>query len=301
MAIKTKRIFALLLALVLTFALTACRDNGGNGDESTTDAGGVTDAQQADITVVSSSDESTTSAEDTTEKSAQSSASGSSQSAQSSDQTTFGSNGLNSTNIKTVVEFYKAAAKKTDKIDAKQTMTLARIDFTPQNTFQKGLLSAFKGIATAALKANSTPRTDVPGNHQALKTSDLNSANAIVSGDYTIVTLNVKSQEDNQDTKDWGQGPVGHAVGTLGDITKALEAIPAVEVDYSQGSIVLRYDNCKVVVKINNKTGKIEAGTWSYTVNITLTDIYASFGGSNHLKLTNMGGAVDFAVKTRNS
>ena len=124
MEIKAKRIFALLLALVLTIALTACRDNGGNGDESTTDASGVTDAQAADITVVSSSDESTTSAEDTTEKSAQSSASGSSQSGQSSDQTTFGSNGLNSTNIKTVVELYKASAKKKDKRDAQQTMSL---------------------------------------------------------------------------------------------------------------------------------------------------------------------------------
>jgi len=53
-----------------------------------------------------------------------------------------------------------------------------------------------------------------------------------------------------------------------------------------------------VVVKINNKTGKIETGIWSYTVNVSLTDIYTVFPGSEELNLNGIGGSVIFAVRT---
>ncbi len=298
---KIKKILALIIAfaVVLTFAACKNKDDKGTDTDTTTKqnetvAADVNDvgAEDENQTTLPAEEETRADGEPVSEKETVASGDGVSVKPQNTQK------GLNSTNSRDVLDFYKTAAKKTGTLDATQHMSIKSIDFTPRNDFEKGLLTLFRGIADVALKANSTPRTDVPGYYQNLETEDLNSANAVVSGNYTIVTLNVKSQEDNEDTKDWRQGPVGHAVGTIGDISQVFDALPAIHVDHSRGDITLRYDSCKVVVKINNKTGKIETGTWSYTVNVTLTDIYASFAGSDELRLNGIGGSVNFDVKT---
>ena len=169
---------------------------------------------------------------------------------------------------------------------------MKRVDYTPRNSFQKGMLSLFTGIASAALAANSTPVNEVPGVPDEIKSSDLISANAVAYGNYTIVTLNVRMQQDDH------QGPVGRTVGTVGDLGRVFEAMPSVKVNCSKGSITLKYDDCKVVVKIDNGSGMIVSGTWSYTVDIDVDNIYASIAGSDELLITNTGGAVGFVIKT---
>ena len=42
----------------------------------------------------------------------------------------------------------------------------------------------------------------------------------------------------------------------------------------------------------------IVSGTWSYTVDIDIDNIYASIAGSDALLITNTGGAVGFVIKT---
>ncbi|MBQ2774926.1 MAG: hypothetical protein IJF40_03415 [Clostridia bacterium] len=294
---KLRKIAAFLIAIVMVISFAAC-DNNKKVNEDTTSSQGETVANtvQQDNkvkTTLPAQDTAQPDGEPVSEKDAENSEDGSSVKPIDT------KNGLNSTDTKTVLDFYKFAATKTDTIDATQHMSIESIDFAPKNDFQKSLLSLFRGLADVALKANSTPRTDVPGFYQNLETGDLNSANAIVSDNYTIVTLNVKSQEETEDTTDWESGPVGHAVGTLGDFSLVLEAFkPAISFDHSAGDVTLRYDNCKVVVKINNKTGKIETGTWGYTVNVTLNNIYADFADSDNFWLNNMGGSVKFDVKT---
>lgn len=298
---KLRKIIALTMALIIVFTFAACNGNGGEQTDTTivpsqdnTVAATVSgEKQNVGETDASTQEQTEVDDEPVSEAEKETSVSTSTDKKPANTK-----NGLNSTDTKTVLDFYKAAADKTETIDAEQHMKLESIDFAPRNSFEKGLLSFFQSIALKGLKEHSTPRSDVPGDHRKLQTSDLNSANAIVSGLYTIVTLNVKSQEDNKDVLDNNLGPVGHAVGTIGDITQVFDAIPMIPVDPSHGDIVLRYDNCKVVVKVNNKTGKIETGVWSYTVNVTLTDVYASFPQSDLLRLNNMGGSVNFDVKT---
>ena len=74
--------------------------------------------------------------------------------------------------------------------------------------------------------------------------------------------------------------------------------MPSIKVNCSKGSITLKYDDCKVVVKIDNGSGMIVSGTWSYTVDIDVDNIYASIAGSDELLITNTGGAVGFVIKT---
>ena len=289
---KLMRFAAALLAAAMLFSFSACRTND-DGSESSTDEPSVTDAGNIH-------EESTDSAELTTDEPTTDSrtATRSNVSGGTKTEAVNVYKELNSTNTSRVLQYYKAAAANTRTIDATQYMSIKRVDYTPRNSFQKGMLTVFTGIASAALAANSKAVTTIPGKYKQIKASDLISANAVAYGNYTIVTLNVRMQQDDQNTKDAHQGPVGRTVGTVGNLDRVFDEMPSIKVDTSKGSITLRYDDCKVVVKIDNVSGTIVSGTWSYTVDIDIDNIYASIAGSDELLITNTGGAVGFVIKT---
>ena len=289
---KLMRFAAALLAAAMLFSFSACRTNDGDSEPST-DEPSVTDAANVSESAIETTEPNT--AEPTTESrtATRSNASGGTKT-----EAVNVYKELNSTNTSRVLQYYKAAAANTRIIDATQYMSMKRVDYTPRNSFQKGMLSLFTGIASAALAANSTPVNEVPGVPDEIKSSDLISANAVAYGNYTIVTLNVRMQQDDQNTKDAHQGPVGRTVGTVGNLDRVFEAMPSVKVDCSKGSITLKYDDCKVVVKIDNGSGSIVSGTWSYTVDVDIDNIYASIAGSEELLITNTGGAVGYIIKT---
>ncbi len=286
------RFAAAVLAAALLFSFSACKTNDGE-TETSTEEPSVTQAVDISESAAETTELRTT--EPTTE-------SKSVTHSDSSDGTKTEAvdvyKGLNSTNTSRVLQYYKAAAANTKSINATQHMSIKRVDYTPRNSFQKGMLTVFTGIASAALAANSKAVTSIPGKYKQIKASDLISANAVAYGNYTIVTLNVRMQQDDQNTKDEYQGPVGRTVGTVGDLDRAFEEIPSIKVDSSEGNITLKYDDCKVVVKIDNGSGSILSGTWSYTVDIDIDNIYASIAGSDELLITNTGGAVGYIIKT---
>lgn len=289
---KLMRFAAALLAAAMLFSFSACRTNDGDSEPST-DEPSVTDAGNIH-------EESTDSAELTTDEPTTDSrtATRSNVSGGTKTEAVNVYKELNSTNTSRVLQYYKAAAANTKSIDATQYMSMKRVDYTPRNSFQKGMLTVFTGIASAALAANSKAVTTIPGKYKQIKASDLISANAVAYGNYTIVTLNVRMQQDDQNTKDAHQGPVGRTVGTVGNLDRVFDEMPSIKVDTSKGSITLKYDDCKVVVKIDNGSGSIVSGTWSYTVDIDIDNIYASIAGSDELLITNTGGAVGFVIKT---
>ncbi len=291
---KLLRFAAAVLAAILLFSFSACKIKDGDSDSSTeepsvtVDSGAVTESTKPE-------GESTTGEPATVgpRPSAQTGSSGTTK-----PEAINVHSGLNSTNTSKVLRYYKAVAANTKSIDATQLMSIKRVDYTPRNSFQKGMLSLFTGIASAALAANSTPVNEVPGVPDEIKSSDLISANAVAYGNYTIVTLNVRTQQDDQNTKDAHRGPVGRTVGTVGNLDRVFDEMPSIKVDTSKGSITLRYDDCKVVVKIDNVSGTIVSGTWSYTVDIDVDNIYASIAGSDSMLITDTGGAVDYVIKT---
>ena len=283
-----------MLAVILIFSFSACKKDDGDSDSSTEEPSVTADS--GTVTESTKPEGENTTGEPTTVGPRPSAQTGSSGTTKPEAINVY--SGLNSTNTSKVLRYYKAAAANTKSIDATQLMSIKRVDYTPRNSFQKGMLSLFTGIAYAALAANSTPVNEVPGVPDEIKSSDLISANAVAYGNYTIVTLNVRMQQDDQNTKDAHQGPVGRTVGTVGDLGRVFEAMPSVKVNCSKGSITLKYDDCKVVVKIDNGSGMIASGTWSYTVDIDVDNIYASIAGSDELLITNTGGAVGFVIKT---
>ena len=186
---KLMRFAALLLAAAMLFSFSACRTNDGDS-ESSTDEPSITDA--ANISESTEPAELTT-AEPTSESRTVKRPTGS---GGTKTETVNVYKGLNSTNTSRVLRYYKAAAANTNSIDATQYMSIKRVDYTPRNNFQKGMLTVFTGIASAALAANSKAVTAIPGKYKQIKASDLISANAVAYGNYTIVTLNVRMQQD---------------------------------------------------------------------------------------------------------
>ena len=115
-----------------------------------------------------------------------------------------------------------------------------------------------------------------------MKASHMKSASAVTSGKYTTITFNVKDQTQGPKESNHA-GSVGCAVGTLGDVDRAIKEL-GLKVDYKDGKIALTYTNCKVVVKIDNTTGKIVDGSWVYDVNVYANGIKVSGVSVNNLK-----------------
>ena len=291
---KLLRFAAAVLAAILLFSFSACKKDDSDSDSSTEEPSVTVDS--GTVTESTKPEGESTTGEPTTVGSRPSAQTGSSGTTKPEAINVY--SGLNSTNTSKVLRYYKAAAANTKSIDATQLMSIKRVDYTPRNSFQKGMLSLFTGIASAALAANSRPVNEVPGVPDEIKSSDLISANGVAYGNYTIVTLNVRTQQDDQNTKDAHRGPVGRTVGTVGNLDRVFDEMPSIKVDTSKGSITLRYDDCKVVVKIDNVSGTIVSGTWSYTVDIDVDNIYASIAGSDSMLITDTGGAVDYVIKT---
>ena len=191
--------------------------------------------------------------------------------------------GLNSSDKAEIIKFYKAAADKSAKNKKAQALTLDSLN--GGSGFVGGLINLFEPIAKSALKNNSNTSEGVPGGYSKLVASDLVSASARSDGKYTTIKMTPKEQTD-QPKSQWDKGPVGHAIGVLGDIDNALSQLSGVTVDY-QGSgktLTLTYKKPFVNVKIDNNTGKIVNGSWGYDVHIKIDNVKVSIGLSATLK-----------------
>ena len=188
---------------------------------------------------------------------------------------------LNTNDAAACIKAYQGAIAKTKQFKSgRQSMSL-KGEITASGFLGAIFNVAQKSIANA-LSKNSKDRTDIPGNPSGMKASHMKSASAVTSGNYTTITFNVKDQ--TQGPKESNHvGSVGCAVGTLGDVDRAIKEL-GLKVDYKDGKIELTYTNCKVVVKIDNTTGKIVEGSWVYDVNVYANGIKVSGVSVNNLK-----------------
>lgn len=291
------KLLALMMALALVFSLAACGDK--TGDESSTDPSnnpavansdneGTLDA--ADPSAESSSenvsnDASTDESGTTPNEEVTTPDGGKVTTPEGKPETKPANNdkGLNSSDKAEIIKFYKAAADKSAKNKKAQALTLDSLN--GGSGFVGGLINLFEPIAKSALKNNSNTSEGVPGGYSKLVASDLVSASARSDGKYTTIKMTPKEQTD-QPKSQWDKGPVGHAIGVLGDIDNALSQLSGVTVDY-QGSgktLTLTYKKPFVNVKIDNNTGKIVNGSWGYDVHVKIDNVKVSIGLSATLK-----------------
>ena len=282
-----KKILAIILAAVLVLSFAACKKNDTNNDTTAGDAqtsGQAADVSASDDTASSEEASSEVETEVVTDKEGHTVIE--TKASQSSDKnTTKGSTtpskGLNTNDAAACVKAYQAAVNATKQFKSGRQNMALKGSITADGSLGALLKIAQKPVANA-LNKNSKDRTDIPGKPSGMQASHMKSASAVTSGNYTTITFNVKDQTQGAKA-DNHSGSVGCAVGTLGDVDNAIREL-GLSVDYKDGKIELTYTNCKVVVKIDNTTGKIVEGSWAYDVNVYANGIKVSIVSVNNLK-----------------
>ena len=283
-----KKILAIILAAVLVLSFAACKKNDTNNDTTAGDAqtsGQAADVSASDDTASSEEASSEVETEVVTDKEGhtviETKAPQSSDTKTTTKGSTTSSKGLNTNDAAACIKAYQAAIAETKQFKSgRQNMSL-KGEITASGFLGAIFNVAQKNIANA-LSKNSKDRTDIPGNPSGMQASHMKSASAVTSGNYTTITFNVKDQVQGAKA-DNHSGSVGCAVGTLGDVDNAIREL-GLKVDYKDGKIELTYTNCKVVVKIDNTTGKIVEGSWVYDVNVYANGIKVSGVSVNNLK-----------------
>ena len=273
-----KKIIAIILAAVLVLSFAACKKTDKNPD-TTAAADAQTSEQAGDVTGEETSSEAASDEGSTSDET--DAAKPSENKTPSGGSTVTPSKDLNTNDAAACIKAYQAAIAKTKQFKSgRQSMSL-KGEITAS-----GFLGAIFNVAQKsranALSKNSKDRTDIPGNPSGMKESHMKSASAVTSGKYTTITFNVKDQTQGPKESNHA-GSVGCAVGTLGDVDRAIKEL-GLKVDYKDGKIELTYTNCKVVVKIDNTTGKIVEGSWVYDVNVYANGIKVSGVSVNNLK-----------------
>lgn len=272
---KIKRITALILALLMTFFVSACQkeeepevttqENITNAvTEEAKDV--VSDETQAESdTTIASEDVSETTLPDEEEK----------VTAEGEPSTKASENPADWSKEK-IVDVYKKAAKKSNSsVKSNQAIALKKISVN--NGEFEGVFDFIMPIMSKLLANNSKETAGVTGGYNNLSASDLSSAKAYKSGSNVVVEMVMKNQTSGP-RENALSGSVGHAITAVGDIGVVTDQLTdlGIPLELSDKDTKIYYTKPVVKVVINNK-GEIVNGTWSYTVEISMNN-YKAFG-----------------------
>lgn len=275
-----KKLLAALLALSLVFALAAC---GSNTTDDTTVAPDTT-VEAVEDSSVDATEAPAVDATDATEAA--------SEDASAAEDTTAAENAIPQTKEE-IVAYYNAAVIKTNEAGAPAGQSTMKLigDITGDGALG-AILKVAMPIIESTLEKSSSSTDYIPGKG-ALKPEDVTSATATADGKGNIVIdLKMKDQTDGPRVEST-EGPVGRAIGTLGNIDTAIEALGATLYSGAD-TIKLTYNDCYVKATVNQASGKITKGTWHYKVNIFVGDAEIKLGLKFNAK--NLKGLIDYTV-----
>ena len=137
-----------------------------------------------------------------------------------------------------------------------------------------GLIGVFVEMVTplfkSTLEKNSTEFDGITGGYEKLSPSDVRTAKAYKSGNYTVIEMTMNNQVAGPAESD-KSGSVGHAITVVGDISAVTKQITnlgfPLDINEKETRIYYTKPTVKVVI---NEDGKIINGTWQYTVEISL-------------------------------
>lgn len=294
-----KKLLAVLLAFAMCFALVAC--GGNTEDESTTTTTEDIFAGMSDDTTAAAEDESVPAAEDSTAAAEESTAAGEETTVAGETTvaatTAAASAGLNSTDTAEIVEFYKAAVKKTGRVTDTKKMWLAA-DITGD-----GFIGAALGILQPIIESvladqGGTKERDLPGSDEniaRIKADDVAKAQATSKDGKTTIAIQLKDQVDGPEANGKTDGPVARGIGTLEGLDSALDALGAT-ISEGRETVKLTYKNATIKVVVDEKTGKIVDGSWKYDIDVDVADAAITMAGIN-LNAKNLHTVIGFSVE----
>ncbi len=294
-----KKLLAVLLAFAMCFALVAC--GGNTEDESTTTTTEDIFAGMNDDTTAAAEDESVPAAEDSTAAAEESTAAGEETTVAGETTvaatTAAASAGLNSTDTAEIVEFYKAAVKKTGRVTDTKKMWLA--DDITGDGFIGAALGVLQPIIESVLAdQGGTKERDLPGadeNIARIKADDVAKAQATSKDGKTTIAIQLKNQVDGPEANGKTDGPVARGIGTLEGLDSALDALGAT-ISEGRETVKLTYKNATIKVVVDEKTGKIVDGSWKYDIDVDVADAAITMAGIN-LNAKNLHTVIGFSVE----
>ena len=300
-----KRALALILALCMVFALTACKSKDKeeettvqSNEEVLTEVVTNEEGETVNVPVEDESKDETTvedaqQAENTDKN--ESKPAVSNNKAPANTNKTAAQKGLNSTNPAEVAAFYVKArnASMSNAPKGNQVMKLSG-KIEGEGGIGK-LLEIGQGIIDKALANNSVPTDFIPaGGYSDLRASDITSCSAKVQGNYTVVTVHLKDQTDGPNGNKTNGGAVSRGIGTLGSIDEALKELGGAQITEGRDKLTLTYTDAHFTVKIDNNSGRIVSGTWHYLVKINISEAKIKLGLS--LPVKGLRAGVDYTV-----
>lgn len=261
-----KKIIAIFMAMLMLFSFAACGHKTETTETTNPDvtevAGNVT-AEKETVTFVDENGEVVVA--DTTELSEETTA----------PEVTMPSDDPTTWTTEQIVEFYKAAALNSKSQKSVEKKTLSEMVVKDGDGWLKKLVEWVTPVLVFALEKSESEFDGTTGKPEAIVPEDVQSAKAYKSGNYTVIEMKLKEQVDGPHG-DRYSGTVGHSISVLGDVSAVSEALgDKLFIDFDNATLTLRYTNPTVKVKINDK-GIIEKGTWSYTIDVKVANLYVA-------------------------
>ncbi len=170
-----------------------------------------------------------------------------------------------------IVSFYKTAATDTGN-SVKSEQVIALSDISVNNGELGGVFKYVTPILSKFLSGNTTVTDGITGEFELLAASDIVSAAAQKNEKGTVIELTLKEQTDKGGASS-ENGSVAHGISVVGDLLGVMAQLKDVglPIEISVDKTVIRYTDPRVQVLVGSD-GKIVSGTWSCTVEISLTD-----------------------------
>ncbi|MBR6785841.1 MAG: hypothetical protein IKM25_06280 [Clostridia bacterium] len=168
-------------------------------------------------------------------------------------------------NTAQVLEIYNAAVIKTDEdaplVESKMDLDKLSVGGATGST----VAMIAKPLIKDVLAKEVFEDYDIPG-EGLLTADDVVSAKSSTENGKTTVIIEVKDQTDGLNAS---EGSVSRAVGTFGDLESVFEELGTA---FSEGgdTIGLTYTDCTVACIIDDATGEIVMGEWTYDVCFTI-------------------------------
>lgn len=176
-----------------------------------------------------------------------------------------------------IVSFYKDAATATGS-SVKSQQSVGLKDISVNNGQLGGIFSFVTPILSSFLSSSVTETHGITGDFIKLTAEDISSAKAYKCSKGTAVEITLNPQSDNAsaDVKD---GSVAHGISVVGDLPSIMSQLEdkGLPIDISMENTVLSYTE-PVIKAVIDENGNITNGTWSCTVEISLSDY--KFAGS---------------------
>ncbi len=176
-----------------------------------------------------------------------------------------------------IVSFYKDAAAATGS-SVKSEQTVGLQDISVNNGQLGGIFSFVTPILSSFLSSSVTETNGITGDFMKLTAADVSSAKAYTCSRGTALEITLNPQSDNAaaDVKD---GSVAHGISVVGDLPSIMSRLEekGLPIDIYMENTILSYTE-PVIKAVIDENGKITNGTWSCTVEISLSDY--KFAGS---------------------